>query len=82
MALAAGVALLGAAGASGGGPRVHAWPTRAGILFTDAALPGAVDSGEWLVTPTGRITRLLDRRWVPWTVSVKGGTAASRAKTG
>jgi hypothetical protein len=34
------------------------------------------------VTPTGRLTRLLDRRWVPWTVSVKGVTAASRAKTG
>src|SRR5439155_2283475 len=80
VAVAAGVALLGAAGASGG--ELTRAPTRAGILFTDAARPGAVDSGEWLVTPTGRITRLLDRRWVPWTVSVKGVTAASRANAG
>jgi hypothetical protein len=79
-AVAAGLTLLGAAGASGG--RLTRAPTRAGILFTDVARPGAVDSGEWLVTPTGRLTRLLDRRWLPWTVSVKGVTAASRAKTG
>jgi hypothetical protein len=28
------------------------------------------------------MTRLLDRRWVPWAVSVNGVTAASRAKAG
>jgi len=45
VAVAAGVALLGAAGASGG--ELTRAPTHAGILFTDAARPGAVDSGEW-----------------------------------
>src|SRR5437667_7468292 len=39
VAVAAGVALLGAAGASGG--ELTRAPTRAGILFTDAARPGA-----------------------------------------
>src|SRR5437667_1113936 len=34
------------------------------------------------VTTSGRLTRLLDRRWLPRTVSAKGVTAAFRAKTG
>jgi hypothetical protein len=78
VALAAGAVLMAAAGASGGASQ-HAPAARAGILFTERGA-SPVESGLWLVTPAGRRTRLLARRWTPWARSRTGVIAASRSR--
>jgi hypothetical protein len=67
----ASLALIAVVGASSGGAPARG-PVVAGVLFTDEAQPGAFESGLWLVTPGGRVTRLLGRSWHPWAISKTG----------
>ena len=80
-ALVAGAVLLAAAASAGGGAApAHRLP--AGVLYTRAPPPtsAAHESGLFLLTPGGRVTRLLSRRWRPWARSRTGVVAASRAR--
>src|SRR6266508_4891183 len=80
LAVVTGVVLIAAAGASSA-PSHARRAARDGVLFTDEARPGALESGLWLVAPTGRAARLLGRRWHPWARSKTGMIAASRSGT-
>jgi hypothetical protein len=80
LALAAGAGLLAVAAAAGSG--ASARRLSAGVLYTLAPPPTQAgnETGLFLLTPNGKVTRLLSRRWHPWARSRTGVVAASRAR--